>query len=405
MSHKITEYKDIKDQRGYLRYNRDVVHTHSPAAGRLINLVLGHFEHAFEEGRKGKQVIWNNARCVPLVYACDTIPLTIPDLARFGHSENIPKAEDYFHIPAETCAMVKAELGGFYEFMDSPCKRIVSTGLRCEPELVSIFLMDDYGYESYILDVIKKPNNPSEQRQKELEELYKKEYIKFAHWLNNKEIDKEKLHAELVRSNRIRRKLLKLEALEKEHNTYFRTVPTMLARCGVETYFGQPEEFESIIEAMIEELQTLPEGAYHDESLVKLVWSGARGVDFSVYNAVDMTGGYISGWNLPNTIDMFYDEDIDPIDACVKFDLQDKFFSDLEEACEKDEKLIQDSGAKGIILYSTLGCTFVTMKTEMKRTYLNQKNIPVLVMTGTSQIGETNGQTLTRLKAFTEMLS
>jgi benzoyl-CoA reductase/2-hydroxyglutaryl-CoA dehydratase subunit BcrC/BadD/HgdB len=41
----------------------------------------------------------------------------------------------------------------------------------------------------------------------------------------------------------------------------------------------------------------------------------------------------------------------------------------------------------------------------MKRIHMNKLGIPTLSLAGTAQIGEITGQTMTRLKAFIEMLS
>jgi benzoyl-CoA reductase/2-hydroxyglutaryl-CoA dehydratase subunit BcrC/BadD/HgdB len=156
---------------------------------------------------------------------------------------------------------------------------------------------------------------------------------------------------------------------------------------------------------MIDELKSLKEGEYVDESLVKIVWSGVRGVDFSVYNALDVIGGYVAEWNLPTSVDVRYDLDRDPLEAMVDYDLADGSASEVEVICQKDIHLVEKSGSKGIVLYTTLGCGFLSVAQEVKRRYLSEKDIPVLILTGTSQIGEATGQVKTRLKAFLEMIA
>ncbi|MGN0427670.1 MAG: 2-hydroxyacyl-CoA dehydratase [Agathobacter sp.] len=401
----LEDLKGVTEQKGYLRYSRDVIHPHSVAAQKLINLVINHFDVAFEKARNGKQVIWHNAPGRPLIYACDTIPLDLADLGRYGNDAYIAEAERFFQIPAETCAMVKAVAGGLYQYKDEKITKIVDNGLRCEPEITILSTLDGYGYDCFMMETYQRPLDNDEKRIRLVEQAYRNEYERIAKWLTGRDIDKEKLREELVRTNRIRSKVRQLLEIEKKHNTYYRTIPTFLAYNGVDSYYGQPEEYENIIDEMIEEISTLSEGEYHDESLVKLIWSGARGVDFSVYNTVDIAGGTIAGWNLPANLYSDYDTSIDPVDALVQFEVKSGRSNNMEEACQFDADLAQSVGAKGEILFLTLGCTLLTVPSEMKRVHLNHIGIPTLSLAGTAQIGEITGQTMTRLKAFIEMLS
>lgn len=401
---KVTELKDIKEQKDYLRYSRDVVHTHSPAAQKLINLALHHFDLAFEEGRKGKKVVWNNSFCTQIIYACKAIPLGLPDLGRYGNASSVAEAEKFFQIPAETCAMIKSIVGGLYQFRNEPCGKIISNGTRCEPELTALSTISRYGYDVYIMDIYSKPLGENQERLKLVRKSYEREIEQVVQWLTGTELDKESLRQELIRANRVHRKVQTLCELQKKHISYYKTIPTFLAMTGAENYFGQPELFEEIIDEMTEEITSLPEDSYN-EQLVDVVWSGLRGVDFSVYNAVDIAGGHVVGWNLPTSIYDIFDTEIDPVEAVLQKALSGKAANGMEAACAYDEKLVRDSGAKGVILYSTLGCTQHTIDTETKRIYLNEKQIPTLVLAGTAQIGEITGQVMTRLKAFMEMLS
>lgn len=401
----INDLKGITEQKGYLRYSRDVIHPHSIAAQKLINLVIEHFETAFEKAKNGKQVIWHNAPGRPLIYACDAIPLDLADLGRYGNDAYITEAERFFQIPAETCAMVKAVAGGLYQYKDENINKIIDNGLRCEPEITVLSTLDRYGYNCFMMETYQRPLDNDAKRVALVENAYRTEYQRIAKWLTGKDVDKEKLRNELVRTNRIRKKVRELLAYGKEHNTYYRTIPTFLAYNGIDSYYGQPEEYEKIIDEMIEEIKKLPKGSYHDENLVKLIWSGARGVDFAVYNTVDIAGGTIAGWNLPANLYSDYDVTIDPIDALVQFEVESGRSNNMEEACSFDEELAKKVGAKGEILFLTLGCTLLTVSSEMKRIHLNHIGIPTLSLAGTAQIGEITGQTMTRLKAFIEMLS
>lgn len=400
---KVLDLKDVKEQKDFLRFSRDAVHTYSPAAQKMINLALHYFDMAFEAGEKGRLVVWNNSACTQIIYACGGVPLSLADIGRYGDASTVQEAEQVFQIPAETCAMIKGIVGGLYQYRNTAAKKIITFGMRCEPEFTAIALMEKYGYQSYIMDIYKKPLENTEERLRQVEEAQRREMIGIARWLTDKDIDKERLHAELVRTNRVRDKVQKFREAQEGHINYFKTIPTFLAMSGAENYFGQPELFEQILDEMIAELEALPEGSFN-EKRTEIVWSGARGVDFSVYNAVDMAGGYVSGWNLPTSVDERFDLSIDPLEAMVKNAMQEKKRASMESACAYDEYFVRECGAKGVVLYSTLGCTLNTVNIEMKRNYLNSRNIPTLVLTGTAQIGEVTGQLMTRLKAFVEMI-
>lgn len=406
MSEEIRKVQDIKEQNDYLIYNRDVIHKHSKAIQTLLDFVLHHIDAALEEGKNGKKVVWiGSSNVCPLLYACGAIPLSIPDMARVGKMKTIQEAEDFFQIPAETCAMVKAVLGGFYHYKDSPCNHIMIPSVRCEPELTASSMLRRYGYDVFILDIAKKPISGTQERARLARERYREELEKLAFWISGKEIDREKLYREIVRANRIHKKLDELMELQWQHPTYMRALPTMLLLSGKECYYGQPDEYETILDAIIDEFKGLSPDEYKEE-LVKLVWSGARGVDFSVYNAIDICGGQIAGWQLPISGDHYFDETLeDSLDALLDYVTHGFNVAGQSDICAQTIKLFEKCHADGVLVYITLGCTFNTINAELRRRYVGERGIPTLALAGTAQIGEATGQVMTRLKAFIEMLS
>ncbi len=401
----IRSLEEIKEQNGYLIYNRDVVHKHSRAVGDLLNLVLHHIDDAFEQGRKGRPLMWiGQTFFSQLVYACDVTPLNVSDMARVCDPKTIDAAVDYFQIPQETCAMVKAVMGQFYKYKDSPCKRIVFPGTRCEPELTALPLLDHCGYDIHLLDMLKYPVNGKDFRKEMADARIKEEFRRVCLWLTGKEPDLERLREEQVRANRVHDKLDRLLELQRKHPGYIKTLPMMLALSGRECYYGQPERYEAIIDALIKELQSLPEGAY-DDKMVKLVWSGARGVDFSVYNAVDVCGAGVSGWCIPVSGKHRFDTTIDPMEAMLRYSVNGRSVTSQGNVFKKVLETYEESGSQGVIIYMMLGCTFNTINAEMRRRYVSEHDIPTLSLAGTAQVGEATGQVMTRLKAFVEMLS
>ncbi|MBQ4310674.1 MAG: 2-hydroxyacyl-CoA dehydratase, partial [Oscillospiraceae bacterium] len=66
---------------------------------------------------------------------------------------------------------------------------------------------------------------------------------------------------------------------------------------------------------------------------------------------------------------------------------------------------IKASGAKGVLLYGYVGCTFSGIDRELQRQYYRRHDIPCLSLDGSFQVGMPSGQLITRVKAFVEMLS
>lgn len=401
----IPDFSNMKEQRDYLIYSRDCVHYYSRAVRKLIDFAMNHIESAFELGRRQqKEIIGFGANCWPIAYACNVIPLSPPDLARQGRLQSTLKAEEYFQIPAETCYMIKAILGAYFDLQNTPCKRIVVSNMRCEPHLMAASMLESYGFQTYIMDDVKKPLDEAAERMEAAIAKYRYEFEHVAKWISGRNIDKAKLRSELVRANRIHGKLQYLLELQQKHPSYVRTLPTLILFAASDHFYGQPELYEEILDELLGELKALRKDEYDDHQ-VRLVWSGVRGVDFSVYNAVDVAGACVSAWNLPNSGKQKYDLNIDPVEACIKYALEGKYAGSLEKAAKMDEEMFYESNARGVVLYLTLGCTVNTIKVETRRRYLTDKNIPTLVLSGTAQIGETTGQIMTRLKAFIEMLS
>lgn len=400
----LKDINDIKEQTGYLIYSRDVVHRYSPAIGKLLDLFMDHLEDAFEAKRNGKEVVWVDFLHPTFIYACGAIPISIPDMARLGSMETMKQAEEFFQIPAETCSMVKSKIGGFYKYKDAPVKKAVFGSFACEPQFGVTALMESYGYDTFVFDIIRKPANATEEQTALAKKRYRRELEKAAKWINGKGVDLDILQKEMARNNRIHSKTDRLQELQKLHPTYMRSLPSMLLISAREGYYGQPERYEEILEELIAEFEALPSGSYCGK-VVNLAWSGARGVDFSVFNAIDALGGCITGWNIAGSGEKRYKENKDPLEAYIDYAMGGRSTISMKEKRKQDEALFLKSNAAGIILYLTQGCTHQTIAREISRRYLSEKGIPTLALNGTAQIGEATGQVMTRVKAFIEMLS
>ena len=69
------------------------------------------------------------------------------------------------------------------------------------------------------------------------------------------------------------------------------------------------------------------------------------------------------------------------------------------------EELIEEYGAKGILFYSYVGCSFAGVHQEIQRDHFHKLGIPSISLEGSFQVGPPSGQLLTRVRAFVEMLS
>lgn len=393
-----------KNQLEHVLYSRDVIHSYSPAIRKLLNLCIDYIPFCTRQYQEGESVIWalTGGAISTLIYGCGTIPASITEIGRLGGEEAIVTAENYFQVPNETCAMVKSDIGEFYLRRGTIPNKILYSSRACEPYNQAFELLKKYGYDIHVNDVGFCP--PDSQRLKEMKDFYRTQLISTVRWITGKEPDLEKIHREQVFYNKIQRKLRKVLDLRAEHPTYIGTLPTMLLILANTHYYGKPLEYEAVLDELAEELKRLPPGTFHDEKAI-LAWSGSRGQEFNIFEAIDEAGGAVLAWNLPNNIVHEFNLDLDPIDACVEFELGDFGSGTTERACQSFQKLINRFHAKGIILYTYLGCSFMTVDIELKRRYFKEHGISGLALLGAFDVGSVTGQVSTRIKAFVEMLS
>lgn len=390
----------------HIRYSRDVVHKYSKAIQKILDMAVNYIPEAEKAYREGKRVIWTlGIGESPFVYACGAIPMAVTEIGRLGSPEAITLAEDYFQLPNETCAMVKAVLGEYFLRKDTTVKRLLYSSMLCEPFNEAFELIEPYGYDVHVIDIGFKPKPDEKSRLENLKEYYSDEYRKAAEWISGEPVDEHKLSLELQRYNRIQRKARTIINLRRYHPTYMKSLPTMLFLMGNAHYFGKPEEYEITLDELLEELSALKPEEYNDPSTVRLVWTGARGQEFNIFEAVDDAGGAIVVWNIPNNLEQTFSETKNSFEAFIDFQLGDKFIGTTDDICRNIEKQIKTADAKGILLYTYLGCSFGTIDMELKRAYFKDREVPALALVGSFQIGAPTGQVVTRVKAFVEMLS
>lgn len=408
MEREIQRIEDIKEEVEYLIYSRDVVHAHSKAIQNFMDLYINHLDVAAEAQKAGTPVVIAAFVDLRFLYACDAIPIELPNIVRVNPLDTFKKSQERFQISAEVCPMAIGEIGGLYDFKDK-FNRLLIGNFGCDMQFGVMTLSKQIGYDVFLFDETDHMADKTESGRRLAREKYREELEKQAKWLNGKGINKEKLSEELKRANRINDKYYKLEHLQRKHPTYMGCLPSMLLMsAGRGGYFGQPKAYEEAVDAIIAEFEALPEGSYN-EKRPKIIWSGARGIDFSVFTAMDVLGAEIASWCMGANFYRKYDETIDPIEAFldVVFNPGGSGGNNLISLGEGQlaEKLYNEMDADGVFIYMTQGCSHVSMNMEMRRRYLSEKGIPTLLLAGTSQTGEATGQLMTRIKAFIEMLS
>lgn len=159
--------------------------------------------------------------------------------------------------------------------------------------------------------------------EKQYEEIRRRKILdwqEMSNWISGHDIDEKRLVEEQRKFNRTLQKVNRINELRKLHRSYLVNLPAAYIILGIGNYFGEPEEYEKILNLFIEELSSLPEGAY-DEPCVPIIWSGSRSVDFGICHSLDEAGISIYDWNVPTGIHNYFNEEESTIDALVHYTL------------------------------------------------------------------------------------
>ena len=398
---------DITSQREYIEYSKEV-HSYSKAVNKLLDLSENHIPDAEKAFTGGKKAIWCGAVgwVVPLVYACDTIPVAFGEMGRLSDRDVMLIAEDYYQFPIETCSMVKCVVGQWHLRKDkSGIKRILGNSSACEPYNQAWEVMKSQGYDVYNNDIIYRGKTVDGKRLDKLVDFFVGEIHGVVEWLTgSSEIDEIKLAFELKRKNRLLEKMRKILDLRLKHPLYVKSLATIqMLNVGLNNYFGKPEEYEEALDLLIEELEAKPVDEAELKKVIPLVWAGGTGQEFGIYEAIDQAGGALLGLRSVPFKD--FREDIPPVEALARYVYDNQGAGAGIFARNVIELELEKTNAQGLILYGYIGCSFASVDREMWREYFHKKGIPSINLEGSFQTGAPSGQVLTRVKAFVEMLS
>ncbi|AIQ12783.1 2-hydroxyacyl-CoA dehydratase family protein [Paenibacillus durus] len=399
---------EAQEQLNHIRHSRDVVHAYSPAIQKLFNLVIDYVDDAEKAGQGGKKVIWAGVPwAMPLIYSTGAIPVAFSELGRISGQEAITISEDHYQMPAETCSMVKATAGEWYlrKQAGSSITRIFGSSSACEPYNLAWEVMKKEGFDVYTSDVVYRAPGVEGGRYEELVQYFVDEIREFNEWLTGtREIDKDSLHLEITRKNYLMRRIREIMDLRLNHPFYVKSLGIMYLLNGLTHYFGKPEEYTEVLDSLVEELSLLEANEADRRRAIPLIWTGGSGQEFGIYDAIDNAGGALLGFvSSPYAKD--YNEDIDPVESLARFQLESQMAGASIYRRHVIEQQIDKIGARGLILYGYLGCSFGSVTREMYREYFHNKGIPSINLEGTFQVGPPSGQILTRIRAFIEMLS
>lgn len=394
-----------QNQLEYIEHSR-VQHSYSKAVDKLFDLALTYIDYAKEENKKGHQAVWTQGVFEPpIFYACDTIPVSAIDLGRLSSRNSNEVAIKEFDLPKETCSMISVLLGEWFLRKDNSIKKVAAFNNTCEPFNMAYGLIKERGFETYRVEGVVLPKTNYDGRKDELKAFLAKELNDFAIWLTGKPVDEEKMSAEIRRMNRILDKVREIMKLRVKNPLYIKSLPTMFMLMGLGHYYGRPEEYEAVLDELINELNTAEFVKPKGDKIIPLTWCGARGLEFGLFKAIDDCDGALLSWYTPNPYDKVWREDIPPLESMAEFVLEYFLAGSPVYQIKGIEKLLNSVGSKGIIFYHYVGCAFGGIHVEIFRDYFKKKGIPNIELDGCFQVGAPSGQLLTRVRAFIEMFS
>ena len=397
--------KELESQLNYINESK-LDHGYSKAVARLFDLATSYVEDAEAAARAGRKAAWVMGLWdAPLLYACDTIPVSLTELGRMGSIEAVTVAEDYFQLPKETCSMVSSLLGEWYLRRDTTIRKMVVFNGSCEPLNLAWELVRQEGYDVYRVEAVNRPSADEEGRWQQMVRFLADELNEAARWLTGSYVDEAKATAEVRRVNRILSKLRRILELRRQNPLFIKSLATMFLLMGSGHYFGKPEEYEEVVDLLLEELTVNNVILPARGKVVPLAWIGGRGQEFGVYKAIDDCGGAVLGWQTPNVFTHDWREDVPALEAIAEFVLSGRVIGSPVHRLKTIENVIEQSGSRGILFYGYVGCSFAGIHGEIMRDHFHKRGMPSISLEGTFQVGPPSGQLLTRVRAFVEMLS
>lgn len=358
----------------------------------------------------GRSVIWGGWSWEsPLIYACDTIPVSYDQLWAEESRASEAIAEDHFQIPSEFCSMIKAMVGRLHTDRDRRIKRILHFGSGCEPIHSVLELAKQDGYDIFTLDTVTafraRDKHPASVA------FLVEELQRLARWLTGRPVDEARVAAEIRRKNAVLRKVDRVLELRARHPLYVDGIHTKLIFMGAMHGYGDLESFGAVLDTLVAELEALDaRGDALPPGCIPVVLAGAVG-NLRIFQAIEESNGAIVGW-VYHGADR-YREDIPPLEALAHYVLDAQSRGDLGEAVgasvayrrELVEEEVRKTGARGIISSSITGCPYASLMQQLERDHFRRAGIPLIALETDVHREPPTEEQITRVKAFIEMLS
>jgi benzoyl-CoA reductase/2-hydroxyglutaryl-CoA dehydratase subunit BcrC/BadD/HgdB len=398
--------EEPRNQLEYIEQSRQV-HSYSKGVSKLFDMALSYMPDAEKGNREGRPAVWSTGLMeAPLLYACDTVPMAVYDLGRLTASESAADAAgELFDMPKETCSMVGALLGEWYARRDNTVKKVVALSTVCEPLNMAYEMIREFGFEIHRVEQVIRPVHGGDERLDQMVKFLASELEDVAIFLTGKPVDEARMSLEIKRLNRCMAKFRQILKLRLDNPLYIKSLPVLFLLMGSAHYFGKPQEYEALLDQLIDELTHADLVPSPLGKIVPLTWVGARGLEFGVFKAVDDLGGALLSWFTPNPYDRIWREDIPPLEAMARFILDYFVTGSPVNQIKYIESMIEESGSKGMFFYTYIGCPYGGMHVELFRNHFHKKGVPSSFLEGSWQVGAPSGQLITRVRAFIEMLS
>lgn len=244
---------ECNSQLEYIKYSKEEEHVYSEGVGQLFDLATSYIFDAEKAYRNGKKVVWTGLDA-PFPYACDHTPVAFTELGRLVSGDVMRTAENHFQVPVESCSMVKATLGEWY-LRKGGINCILGASGGCEPFNIVLDQVRSEGYDVHYIDTAYRTPGRSHDEYEELVRFAMDQYKTAAKWLTGNELDEKKLGDEIKHRNQVMRKVRIIMELRLKAPLYIRSLPTMFLLFGSGHYFGKPEEYMTMLDTLIAELE------------------------------------------------------------------------------------------------------------------------------------------------------
>lgn len=380
----------------------------SKAQAELLELAGSYTIREIEaDVAKGKKAVWGGMGWeLPLVYACDTTPLSILELTREDSRRSEAIAESEHLVPVEFCSVVKSIIGKLSQRKNDPVNRVLWFSSICECTNLAFELTKKYGYDVHTLDAVN-IYKLSDKRPEVVQHLVN-QLQSAAIWLTGKPADEDRLRLEIRRRNAITAKVRRVMELRLKNPVYLGSFQVLMLMMGYFNYYGNAERFVKILDDLAEELEVAAK--YHDpDSYIPLVLTGIFLGGPALFDVVEKAGGSFVAWEIFSTRD--YREDVPPLESLAHYLLDGQIDGVSMTAAGVHlrkfnvERLVEQTKAKGIVSGTLTLCPTGSIAPQIERQYFKKHGVPYINIETDVHPEPPTEEQVTRLTSFIEMLS